>query len=124
MTVSIQDDMIVEDQFERFFINLRRYESAVILSQPTASVSIEDNDSESSNCMHTKSYTCIRMSIFCNFLSTSVVTIGFSEFYSVLEDAGSIRIIVLVLMNCSTRDIVVTLSTLDDTARGIGLCNS
>ena len=41
-----------------------------------------------------------------------------------LEDAGSIRIIVLVLMNCSTRDIVVTLSTLDDTARGIGLCNS
>ena len=64
MTVSIQEDMIVEDQFERFFINLRRYESAVILSQPTASVSIQDNDSESSNCMHTKSYTCIRMSIF------------------------------------------------------------
>ena len=34
------------------------------------------------------------------------------------EDAGSIRIVVLVLMNCLARDVVVTLSTLDDTARG------
>ena len=39
--------MVVEDQFERFFINLRRYDSAVILSRPTVSVAIEDNnDSE------------------------------------------------------------------------------
>ena len=34
------------------------------------------------------------------------------------EDAGNISVIVLVLMNCSTRDVVVTLSTLDDTATG------
>ena len=40
--------MLVEDQFEQFFINLRNYwyESAVILNGPTASVTIEDNDSE------------------------------------------------------------------------------
>ena len=40
--------MVVENQFERFFINLRNYwyEPAVILNGPTASVTIEDNDSE------------------------------------------------------------------------------
>ena len=49
VTVSIQDDMAVEDQFEQFFINLRNYwnDSAVILNGPTtASVTIEDNDGE------------------------------------------------------------------------------
>ena len=55
---------------------------------------------------------------FRNFFSTSVVTIGFNGTYSVREDAGSIRIVVLVLMNYLGRDVVVTLSTLDDTARG------
>ena len=38
--------MVVEDQFEQFFINLREYESAVILNGPKASITIEDNDSE------------------------------------------------------------------------------
>jgi len=57
------------------------------------------------------------MSIFHNFF-TSVVTIGFNGTYSVREDAGSISIVVLVLMKCLARDVVVTLSTLDDTARG------
>ena len=47
VTVSIQDDMIVEDQFEQFFINLRKYDSAVILNGPTtANITIEDDDSE------------------------------------------------------------------------------
>ena len=48
VTVSIRDDMAVENQFERFFINLSNYwyESDVILNGPTASVTIEDNDSE------------------------------------------------------------------------------
>ena len=54
VTVSIQDDMLVENQFEQFFINLENYwyDSAVILNGPTASVTIEDNDSELSlnNC--------------------------------------------------------------------------
>ena len=34
------------------------------------------------------------------------------------EDAGGISIVVLVLMNSLARDVVVTLSTVDDTARG------
>ena len=34
------------------------------------------------------------------------------------EDAGSISIVVLVLMNCLDRDVVLTLSTLDNTAGG------
>ena len=34
------------------------------------------------------------------------------------EDAGSNSIVVLVLMNCLTRDVVVSLSTQDNTARG------
>ena len=48
VTVSIRDDMLVENQFEQFFINLENYwyESAVILNDPTANVIIEDNDSE------------------------------------------------------------------------------
>ena len=46
VTVPIRDDTVVENQFEQFFINLREYESAVILNEPTASVTIEDNDSE------------------------------------------------------------------------------
>ena len=47
-----------------------------------------------------------------------MVTIGFNETYSVREDAGVINIFVLVLMNSLARDVVVTLSTLDDTASG------
>ena len=47
-----------------------------------------------------------------------MVTIGFSETYHVHEDAGHTSITVLVLMNSLARDVVVTLSTLDDTARG------
>ena len=34
------------------------------------------------------------------------------------EDAGNVSVVVLVLMNSLARDVVVTLSTLDDTARG------
>ena len=50
--------------------------------------------------------------------STSVVTIGFSRNYSVREDGGNISITVLVLMNSLARDVVVTLSTQNDTAEG------
>ena len=119
VTVSIQDDMLVENQFERFFINLENYwyDPAVILNGPTASVTIEDNDSEFSlKC--TKDSMCGRLSIFHNFFSTSVVTIGFNGFYSVQEDVGSVTVVVLVMMNCLTRDVVVSLLTQDNTARG------
>ena len=47
-----------------------------------------------------------------------MITIGFSGTYHVHEDAGHISITVLVLMNSLARDVVVTLSTLDDTTRG------
>ena len=53
-----------------------------------------------------------------SLISTSVVTIGFSGTYSVREDAGSITITVLVLMNSLARDVSVTLSTSDGTAMG------
>ena len=52
------------------------------------------------------------------FSSTIVVTIGFSGIHHVHEDAGYISITVLVLVNSLARDVVVTLSTVDDTARG------
>ena len=119
VTVTIRDDMAVEDQFEQFFINLRNYwyESAVILDGSTASVTIEDNDSELS-LQYIKNCMCTRMSIYHNMFSTSVVTIGFNGTYSVREDAGSISIVVLVLMNSLAKDVVVTLSTMDNTARG------
>ena len=68
VTVSIRDDMAVEDQFERFFINLRNYwyDSAVVLSRPTASVTIEDDDSELS-----LQYTYISTCTQCQSFTTS-----------------------------------------------------
>ena len=50
--------------------------------------------------------------------SVTVVRIGFNGTYSVHEDVGGISIVVLVLINYLARDVVVTLLTLDDTARG------
>ena len=47
-----------------------------------------------------------------------MVTIGFNETYSVHENSGGISIVVLVMMNSLARDVVVRLSTVDDTARG------
>ena len=47
-----------------------------------------------------------------------MVTIGFSGTYSVHEDDGGISIVVLVMTNFLARDVVVTLSTLDNTATG------
>ena len=113
---SIRNDMVVENQFEFFRIYLRNYDSAVVFDGATASVTIEDDDSElslqSAKCLHVKWYDNF-------FSSTLVVTIGFNETYSVREDAGSISIVVLVLMNSLARDVVVTLSTEDDTAQGV-----
>ena len=64
----------------------------------------------------------------CHFLSSIlVVTIGFNGTYSVREEAGGITIVVLALMNTLAKDVVVTFSTLDDTARGgltqLGCCH-
>ena len=73
---------------------------------------------------------CLLLRIFCTLLtqfstaggiyfsfSSLVVTIGFNGTYSVREDVGGISIVVS-LMNSLAKDTVVTLSTLDDTARG------
>ena len=48
MTVAIQNDMVVEPQFENFFMSLRThyYDPAVILSPETTTVTIEDDDSK------------------------------------------------------------------------------
>ena len=47
-----------------------------------------------------------------------MVTIGFNGTYSVREDVGGISIVVFALINSLARDVVVTPSTLDNTARG------
>ena len=74
---------------------------------------------------------CLLLRIFCTLLtqfstaggiyfsfSSLVVTIGFNGTYSVREDVGGISIVLFALMNSLAKDAVVTLSTLDDTARG------
>ena len=48
----------------------------------------------------------------------SVITIGFNGTYSVHEDVEGISVVVFALMNSLDRDVVVTLLTLDGTARG------
>lgn len=113
VTIPIQDDMVVENQFEFFSMNLSTSDSAVMLDPVSAAVTVEDNDSELSPqyAIYTK------MSI--SSIPTSVITIGFSGNYSAREDAGSVNITVLVLMNFLARDVTVTLSTEDDTAQGV-----
>ena len=48
MTVTIQDDMVVEQQFENIFVSLRThyYDPAVVLSPGTTTITIEDDDSK------------------------------------------------------------------------------
>ena len=119
ITIHIRNDMVVENQFELFYIYLWNYysDSAVMLDPATAIVTIEDDDSElslhSAKGLHVKWYDNLFNS------STSVVTIGFNGTYSVREGAGGISIVVLVLMNSLARDVVVTLSTQDVTAQGV-----
>lgn len=116
VTIQIRDDMVVENQFEFFSINLSTSDSAIMLDPVSAAVTVEDNDSELSP-QYTRVYIYTKMSI--SSIPTSVVTIGFSGNYSVRENAGSVSITVLVLMNSLARDVTVTLSTVDDTARGV-----
>ena len=47
-----------------------------------------------------------------------MVTIGLNGTYSLLEDAGHVNIVVLVLMSTLARDVVAILLTVDDTAEG------
>ena len=116
VTIQIRDDMVVENQFEFFSINLSTSDSAIMLDPVSAAVTVEDNDSELSP-QYTRVYIYTKMSI--SSIPTSVVTIGFSGNYSVRENAGSVSITVLVLMNSLARDVTVTLSTVDDTAQGV-----
>ena len=116
VTIQIRDDMVVENQFEFFSINLSTSDSAIMLDPVSAAVTVEDNDSELSP-QYTRVYIYTKMSI--SSIPTSVVTVGFSGNYSVRENAGSVSITVLVLMNSLARDVTVTLSTVDDTARGV-----
>ena len=44
--IPIQDDMVVENQFESFSIRLSTSDSAVMLDPVSANVTVEDNDSE------------------------------------------------------------------------------
>ena len=46
MTVTIQDDNVVERQFEHFLMSLCAFDPAVILIPVTANVTIEDDDSK------------------------------------------------------------------------------
>ena len=124
LTVTIQDDNVVEQQFENFVMSLCVFDPTVILSPVTANVIIEDDDSK---LTHSVSYsiqwlcTYICMYVNCHTIilfSISVVTIGINGTYSLHEDATSITITVLVLMNSLARDVSVTLSTSDGTAMG------
>jgi len=46
VTVTIQDDNVVEQQFENFILSLCVFDPTVILSPVTANVIIEDDDSK------------------------------------------------------------------------------
>jgi len=54
VTVTIQDDNVVEQQFENFILSLCVFDPTVILSPVTANVIIEDDDSK---LTHSVSYS-------------------------------------------------------------------
>ena len=114
--VPITDDDIVEHS-EIINLTLVSTDSAVILNPSTSTIIIEDEDSKLL-CIHVQ--LCKNQ---CNVFSftTSVVTIGFNKTaYSVSEDAGNISVTVSVQNGTLGRDVLVTVSTVNNTA----LCES
>jgi len=63
VTVTIEDDMVVEQQFENFFLDLKTYDSAVKLSPRTTIITIEDDDGKlTPQCK--LAHGCVKISMF------------------------------------------------------------
>ena len=71
LTVTIQDDNVVEQQFENFVMSLCVFDPTVILSPVTANVIIEDDDSK---LTHSVSYS---IQWLCTYISMSTATLLF-----------------------------------------------
>jgi len=62
VTVTIQDDGVVEPQSENFFLDLRTSDSAVILGLRTTTITIEDDDSKSTH--NSLAHGCVQILTF------------------------------------------------------------
>ena len=111
--VPIIDDHIVEHS-EIINLNLVSTDSAVILSQSTSTITIEDADSKFLYAYH--SIYASTSAMYITF-TTSVIIIGFNKTaYSVSEDAGYVIITLSVQIGALDRDVVVTSSNVNGTA--------
>ena len=110
--IPIIDDLIVE-RSEIITLNLTSNDPAVILNPSTSTVTILDEDSK---MLYVSYYALLPVS-FTHILA-SVVTIGFNRtVISVSEDAGSGSAILCVQNGTLDRDVIVTFSTINGTAK-------
>ena len=125
VTIFILDDLLLEDS-EYFNVTLTRPNSSAILTD-YFTVVIEDEDSKL-NCCYSSCVYMNALSRTCTvqfYLSPSYpeITIGFycSGSYHVNENAGSVRVTVQIWRGSPARNVIVTLQTVNGSARGEAL---
>ena len=109
--IGIEDDTILENN-ETFSVQLSTLDPDVNLTLSTATVTIEDDDSELYNLSH--------YFTFCNFVFFYTdVTVGLQQSaYEINEELGPLEVCT-VLSEVTERTVVVTLATIPRTAQGL-----
>ena len=110
-SIPIVDDTILEND-EVFSVQLSTLDPDVNLTPSTATVTIEDDDSELYNLSH--------YFTFCNFVFFYTdVTVGLQQSaYEIIEELSPLEVCT-VLSEVTERTVVVTLSTVPRTAQGL-----
>ena len=111
--ISTTGDMVLE-MSESFSVALSQMsvDASVTLNPASATVNVEDDDSELTN----DSLHCVLP--LHNSSSSTAITIGFNDTAYTVTEGGSASVSVSVLSGTLARDVVVTLQTEDGTATG------
>ena len=117
VTIPILDDLLLEGS-EVFNVTLTS--NSTVLAPDSATVTIEDIDGKL-HCSSVGLLSTDHREISKIFLSSyPEITVGFffPGGYFVAEDAGSVNVTVEILRGTPVRDVIVTLQTVDGSARG------
>ena len=127
VTIFILDDLLLEGS-EFFNVTLTSANSSTLMIlRDSFTIIIEDEDSKlnccSGSCVYKKCTQQNMHNTIYLFPSCSGITIGFycPGWYYVDEDDGSVSVTVEILRGTPTRDVIVTLQTVDSSARGKAL---
>ena len=115
VTICIFADYVLEDS-EFFNVTLTTADSNAILVPNSATVTIEDVDGKVTN-------VALNNKLILSHLPLPGITVGFNcpGLFYVAEDAGSVSITVEIQSGTPARDVIVTLQTVDGTARSKAL---